>query len=717
MKKVVAALFITLAISSVFAPTAQAVNGGDFNPGRIIDDSVFYNKNAMSVGQIQQFLDSKVSCDRNGTKQSELGGGTRAQYGASRGNPAPYTCVNGYYENTSTKANNLEGRAIPPEARSAAQIIWDAAQAYNINPQALIVLLQKEQGLITDEWPFPVQYRSATGYGCPDTAPCDADYYGFYNQVNMAAYQFRRYANLPNSFNHVAGQFNNIRWNPNSSCGTSSVYIENTATAGLYNYTPYRPNQAALNNLYGTGDGCSAYGNRNFWRYFNDWFGSTTGARFASEFVGWSGYPAINAGGTASGYFHYRNTGGSTWTDMASTDGGLPPVTLAATGPINRGSIFSKTWTSPSRVATTFTAVYEANGTTLAADQHRVQPGQIAYYAFTFTAPKDAAPGVYREFFQPVAEGAPDWQMGSVGFIDVTITPAPHAAQIYRILGNPTPRAERGESTPVATDYKNVGTQPWYDDISVPGGQHPVHLANSNAVNRPSAMMSPGWASSSRPAVTFAAVYESDGQTLSPNQHIAWPGQIARFHYYYTAPAYFGSAVYTEWVQPVVEGASDWDMGAVSTINIEVYGSEHKAKFYRFSGYPTVSRGGSATVSIDYQNIGAHMWYDTTVAGPNPLNLANTMPINRSDSPLYDSGWSSPSRPKTTFSAVYEPDGVTLAADQHRVWPGQIVRFSYKYTAPSNLAPGVYHEWVQPVREGAAWWDIGAGGFFQVTVQ
>ncbi|MBC7404826.1 MAG: hypothetical protein H7252_03970 [Cytophaga sp.] len=53
--------------------------------------------------------------------------------------------------------------------------------------------------------------------------------------------------------------------------------MENQATAGLYNYTPYQPNTAALANLYGTGDSCSAYGNRNFWRMFYDWFGSTTG--------------------------------------------------------------------------------------------------------------------------------------------------------------------------------------------------------------------------------------------------------------------------------------------------------------------------------------------------------------------------------------------------------------------------------------------------------
>ena len=53
------------------------------------------------------------------------------------------------------------------------------------------------------------------------------------------------------------------------------MYIRNQATAALYIYTPYRPNQGALNNLYGTGDSCSSYGNRNFWRMFTDWFGST----------------------------------------------------------------------------------------------------------------------------------------------------------------------------------------------------------------------------------------------------------------------------------------------------------------------------------------------------------------------------------------------------------------------------------------------------------
>jgi hypothetical protein len=159
--------------------------------------------------------------------------------------------------------------------KTGAQIIYDVSQACGINPQVLIVLLQKEQSLITDDWPWSIQYRSATGYGCPDTAPCDSEYYGFFNQVYQAAKAFRRYEANPNGYNYKANRNNFILYNPNSACGGSNIFIQNQATANLYIYTPYQPNSAALNNLYGTGDSCSAYGNRNFWRMFNDWFGST----------------------------------------------------------------------------------------------------------------------------------------------------------------------------------------------------------------------------------------------------------------------------------------------------------------------------------------------------------------------------------------------------------------------------------------------------------
>jgi hypothetical protein len=154
--------------------------------------------------------------------------------------------------------------------------VANVALSCGINPQALLVLMQKEQGLITDPAPPQWKYDSATGSGCPDTAPCDPSSKGFFNQVYGAAQQFKKYRLNPDSYNYVAGRYNTILYNPNRACGSSSVYIENQATAGLYDYTPYQPNAAALANLGGSGDSCSAYGNRNFWVYFNNWFGPTT---------------------------------------------------------------------------------------------------------------------------------------------------------------------------------------------------------------------------------------------------------------------------------------------------------------------------------------------------------------------------------------------------------------------------------------------------------
>ncbi|MCA9344983.1 hypothetical protein KC946_04040, partial [Candidatus Saccharibacteria bacterium] len=245
----------------------------------------------MTSTQIQNFLNVKVAvCDTNGTKA--YGGTTRAAHGTSRGYPPPYTCLKDFRQNTPSR--NLESGLCnsisAKNNRSAAQIIDDIARSCGVSQKALIVMLQKEQSLITDDWPWSIQYRSAMGYGCPDTAPCDSEYYGFFNQVYNAARQFKRYKANPTSWNHIPGANNSILYQANNpGCGTKNVYVENYATAGLYNYTPYTPNQAALNNLYGYGDGCSAYGNRNFWRLFNDWFGTVStnslpgGARLERE--------------------------------------------------------------------------------------------------------------------------------------------------------------------------------------------------------------------------------------------------------------------------------------------------------------------------------------------------------------------------------------------------------------------------------------------------
>ena len=186
-----------------------------------------------------------------------------------------------YAQSVPSEAADSYCGAINGGSMSAATIIKVVAAACTMNPQAMLVLLQKENCLVTDPAPCGGSYQTATGFGCPDTSGCDANYFGFFNQVYHAARQFQVYQKNPDVFNFAVGRTSNVQYSPDSNCGSSPVTMQTAATAGLYNYTPYQPNQAALNAGYGTGDSCSAYGNRNFWLFFSDWFGSPIGSEYA----------------------------------------------------------------------------------------------------------------------------------------------------------------------------------------------------------------------------------------------------------------------------------------------------------------------------------------------------------------------------------------------------------------------------------------------------
>jgi hypothetical protein len=140
-------------------------------------------------------------------------------------------------------------------AQTAAQIIYDVAHACGINPRVLLVVLQKEQGLIQSVNPTPYMYKAAMGFGCPDSDPaiCGKVHSGLFNQLYKAAGQLQWYGDPRSSFTYLkVGRTSNIRYSPNASCGTKPVLIKSIATTALYYYTPYTPNDAALNNLYGS---------------------------------------------------------------------------------------------------------------------------------------------------------------------------------------------------------------------------------------------------------------------------------------------------------------------------------------------------------------------------------------------------------------------------------------------------------------------------------
>ena len=248
-----------------------------FNAGYIISDQNFYNGGAMSGSQIQTFLNQKIG-------RCTIGDSGKAP-GSPWGNTTlAWSCLNGAKWTTANRAANAYCKAYRGGYQeSSGAVIAKVSQACGISPRVLLVMLEKEQSLITDTWPTIRQFNYAMGYACPDSGPnnsanCDPSQTGFPQQVYRAAWQLKVYKAHPTSYNYRPYATNTIQWHPNAGCGTSQVYIENYATAALYIYTPYRPNQAALNAGWGTGDSCSSYGNRNFYQFYKSWFGSPNSA-------------------------------------------------------------------------------------------------------------------------------------------------------------------------------------------------------------------------------------------------------------------------------------------------------------------------------------------------------------------------------------------------------------------------------------------------------
>ncbi|PKQ18352.1 MAG: hypothetical protein CVT68_03875, partial [Actinobacteria bacterium HGW-Actinobacteria-8] len=153
------------------APARAWVSGTLWDPGNIISDQQFFDGEAMSVSQIQSFLNGKVpTCN--------------TQW--SSGPSDPIVCLKDYRQTTISRAADAycPNTYVGASNETAATIIYKAARACNISPKVLLVTLQKEQGLVTHTWPSAYRYDIAMGYGCPDTGTgCIDEYYGFQNQV------------------------------------------------------------------------------------------------------------------------------------------------------------------------------------------------------------------------------------------------------------------------------------------------------------------------------------------------------------------------------------------------------------------------------------------------------------------------------------------------------------------------------------------------------
>ena len=175
-----------------------------FNPNYIMSDSTFSSTRAFpSEWHVQNYLDQVNSplkdYTENGQKASTI------IFKASRGE-------------TSSKWN------IRPQ----------------INPGVIIAYLEKENSLISrqnyDIYGDPEgRMRTAMGYGCPDSAVCESEYFGFSNQVNWAAYQLQYNFQLSQSSTPDNYKVNKTI----TTLDEYNVFLSNPATAANYRYTPH----------------------------------------------------------------------------------------------------------------------------------------------------------------------------------------------------------------------------------------------------------------------------------------------------------------------------------------------------------------------------------------------------------------------------------------------------------------------------------------------
>ena len=292
---------VVLGITVAPAPSATAAaNAANFNAGDIISDALFYDGAAMTSAQIQAFLDKQI------------------------GKCSSSDCINVLRTNISSRAarvsdttGNIVCNAFTGGTNLlVSEVIYRSQVACGISAKVILATLQKEQGLVTSKDPSPHNLNYAMGQACPDTAPCDPAFKGVGVQILAGTTQLKTYKAA--RFGRQPGT-HNILYNPSSSCGTKRVEVKNYATAALYNYTPYTPNAAALEKLYGTGNSCSSYGNRNFWRDYTDWFGSTHGTV--------AGVAAVD---TVTHLLALDAASGQLWAYPANGKGGwLPRVRLA----------------------------------------------------------------------------------------------------------------------------------------------------------------------------------------------------------------------------------------------------------------------------------------------------------------------------------------------------------------------------------------------------
>ena len=439
------AILVAVLIGSLIQAPLPARADIPFDKNLLIQDSLFTDANSMTVSQIQAFLNANGSLLANWVDNVDMR------------RPSDNCVVH--------KATGMTAAQIIHQASTAwsSQIVencagtdisyWGDADYSNytletVSPKVLLVMLQKEQSLISANGGYstnPNAYKDpaccssneyklarAMGYGVPDSGSINEQYLGFYNQINWSAWQLRY--NFERSAGNTAwdevgyktftGPFIEGNWKRCATCSTlafdgyypidgQSLYMENRATASLYYYTPH------------TYPGF--FGNYNFVQFYNNWFGSPyTTVNYAFDLQNIEAFTdaartqpfskstvSLQPGETAYFRVTARNVGAQPWDSN---------VRLTTASPsLGASSVFSDgSWLYGGRVSglEQSSVPYLNNGT----------------FEFSMTAP--ATVGTYTQKFAMVYEGKSWMTTEPINItLDVTTTSAPVSSRDELLSG------------------------------------------------------------------------------------------------------------------------------------------------------------------------------------------------------------------------------------------------------------------------------------------
>ncbi len=252
-------LLVVFAAACLTFGAVATASATTFDPERIISNDNMRDYDSMSQKDIQAFLETQAG--------------------------ALASLVTSDYDQVITLSKTKKNWNATPDRgekpKPASRIIWEACQAWKINPKVMLAMLQKEQSLITTKpEPGSSTLARAVGAGCPGRLV--QDYHPYHNKVAT-----NKYPGFGNQIWHGARLLDGYGEGKNGS--TIPLFYPGITVKDIYRKPQVTLHPVECRDLqalrlqpehrreapYGDLSGRACTGNANFWKIYRRYFGST----------------------------------------------------------------------------------------------------------------------------------------------------------------------------------------------------------------------------------------------------------------------------------------------------------------------------------------------------------------------------------------------------------------------------------------------------------